>query len=452
MKRLQFPLTHVAAAVLAAVVGASVLTHAQVTPPTLTASAVGATVNFSWTPVADATEYVLQAGVAPGNYILTVPVGLTTATSAQAPAVGTYYARVGARTPSGDVWSAGIPITVTAMVAPPTAPTALTTYLNGRSALITWTPGVGGGAPSGYILHAGTTPGGTEHGVFPLGATPQLAVPNLGAGDYHLRLFAVNAGGVSPASNDTLLSMPQGGGCSVPPARDFTFFSFGRFAQFTWLPVPGASGYRIDVATSPGGAPAASQTFAANAGNWSITGAPLGTFHAKLTTAVSCGQQATSAEKPIVLDGAPPPGPRAPNPAPGQRLPFPSWGEAVVEQLAAERRDLLFQSCTEHGGNNRFMFELVRRLRQRDNRFGLNWKRGNYGDLSQDIVNYNFGSEPDEGTENVYIVDIIGGHCGSNPSAAWINQTDATRAAGTKGVWTLLPYMNAGFPIVSDQQ
>ena len=100
------------------------------------------------------------------------------------------------------------------------------------------------------------------------------------------------------------------------------------------------------------------------------------------------------------------------------------------------------------------MFEAVRRLRAIDNRYGLNWKRGNYGDLSQDIVTYNASSNPDEGARspNIYIVDIIGGHCGSNPDAAWINQTQATRDAGAIGIWTLIPYLDAGNPVVSDQE
>ena len=81
----------------------------------------------------------------------------------------------------------------------------------------------------------------------------------------------------------------------------------------------------------------------------------------------------------------------------------------------------------------------------------MNWKRGGVGDLSQDIVNYNFSDESDEGTKNVYIIDIIGGHCGGNPTPNFQDQTGATRAAGTIGIWTLQPYLAAGFPIVSDE-
>jgi hypothetical protein len=76
----------------------------------------------------------------------------------------------------------------------------------------------------------------------------------------------------------------------------------------------------------------------------------------------------------------------------------------------------------------------------------LNWKRGNVGDMSQDIVTYNFGSGPDEGTTNVYIMDVIGGHCGGSPDWNWQDQTGATRAANSIGRWTLQPYLRAGLP------
>lgn len=115
------------------------------------------------------------------------------------------------------------------------------------------------------------------------------------------------------------------------------------------------------------------------------------------------------------------------------RLPLPDQ-RALVEALGRERADLLGRSC----GNNDWLFEAVRRLRRTDRRWGLNWKRGVTGDLSQDVVDYYYGSgEPREGATEVYIVDVIVGHCGDDPRAGWLDQTEATRAAGTIGRWTL---------------
>jgi hypothetical protein len=132
----------------------------------------------------------------------------------------------------------------------------------------------------------------------------------------------------------------------------------------------------------------------------------------------------------------PPPGNnRTPNPPPGQRLPLPNMS-AVVEQVAREYPAALRNSCQSHGGTWEFMDRVVDRLRQYDTRWGYNWKRGVVGDPSHDVVDYNWGSQADEGTTQVYIIDIIGGHCGSNPVPGWIDVTDATFGGGSIGRWT----------------
>jgi hypothetical protein len=413
---------------------------------------LGPDVTLSWTPVPGATSYRLAVGVAPGQTALSPIVGNVSQIGVKAPFVGTYFVRVFASDGTGESPASNeVPIVVTTLFVPPAAPTDLAAYVNGTSALLTWSAGSGGGAPTSLVLFAGSAPGASDIGTFPVGLGTQLSVPNVGAGNYYLRVAAANVGGLSPASNEVLLQMPAGGGCSAPPARSFTSAVFGRYVQFGWQVVPGANGYRLDFTDSPGASAKVSLPFGPASTGYAVTGAPLGVHYGRLVTSFSCGSQTVGPEVALTIDGAPPPGPRTPNPAPGQQLPFRSQDGAIVSQLARERPDLLQQSCREHGGNNRFMFEAVRRLRAVDNRYGLNWKRGGVGDLSQDIVNYNFSSDSDEGTKNVYIIDIIGGHCGGNPSANFQDQTGATRAAGTIGIWTLQPYLAAGYPIVSDE-
>lgn len=139
---------------------------------------------------------------------------------------------------------------------------------------------------------------------------------------------------------------------------------------------------------------------------------------------------------PSPIPQPPPSGQRAPDPGPGQRLPLPGYGAGVVEQVARDYPHALRNSCQDHGGSWEFMDRVVDRLRTFDTRWGYNGKRGNAGDPSHDVVAYNFGSERDEGTINVYIIDIIVSHCGTNPGPAWIDQTEATRQGGTIGRWT----------------
>ncbi len=121
-------------------------------------------------------------------------------------------------------------------------------------------------------------------------------------------------------------------------------------------------------------------------------------------------------------------------PMPPAPLPLPDM-RSVVDALAAERPDLLAASCVDMGGNNDFLFELVRRLRRIDTRWGLNWKRARIGDMSQDVVDYYWGTPgPIEDGFDTYVVDVIGGHCGPDPRPAF---TDVTDFGSTGARWTL---------------
>lgn len=113
-------------------------------------------------------------------------------------------------------------------------------------------------------------------------------------------------------------------------------------------------------------------------------------------------------------------GGRTPDPAPGQRLPLPDMFR-VVEQVAAARSAALRNSCQDHGGTWEFMDTLVRTLRTYDTRWGYNCKRGNCSDISHDVVDYHWGRGNSEGSNEVYTIDVIAGHCGSNPGPAWMN-------------------------------
>ena len=124
------------------------------------------------------------------------------------------------------------------------------------------------------------------------------------------------------------------------------------------------------------------------------------------------------------------PGGRA---APGG--PLPSYGAGVVEAVARANPGALANSCQEHGGSWQFMDQVVDTLRTYDTRWGYNGKRGNPNDPSMDVVTYNYGSGPDEGSTQVYIIDIIGGHCGATPSPGWNDVTAVTVNSGTIGRW-----------------
>ncbi len=128
-------------------------------------------------------------------------------------------------------------------------------------------------------------------------------------------------------------------------------------------------------------------------------------------------------------------GGRTPDPPQGQALPLPGYGEGVVKAVARANPGLLANSCQEHGGSWQFMDLLVDTLRTYDTRWGYNGKRGNANDPSMDVVTYHHGPGGSHNSTAVYIIDVIGGHCGSSPSPGWSDVTGVTLSSGTIGRW-----------------
>ena len=111
----------------------------------------------------------------------------------------------------------------------------------------------------------------------------------------------------------------------------------------------------------------------------------------------------------------------------------------IVREVASQHPDKLSNSCQDHGGSWRFMELAVERLRQETGRWGYNCKRGNCADVSHDAIAYYRGSgttvDSAQRSTDVAIIDIIAGHCGSNPQPAWGDVTQATADAGSIGRW-----------------
>jgi hypothetical protein len=130
---------------------------------------------------------------------------------------------------------------------------------------------------------------------------------------------------------------------------------------------------------------------------------------------------------------------RAPDPVGGARLPMPDV-RAFVEQTAAARPDLLAQSCP--GGvkyrNNPWLDYIVDELRKQDTRWGYNAKptrtAADNGGVpvvaAGDEIAYHYSAGPDEGSRDVYLIDVLAGHCGT-PAVTWRVFTGEE-----PGIWT----------------
>jgi len=120
---------------------------------------------------------------------------------------------------------------------------------------------------------------------------------------------------------------------------------------------------------------------------------------------------------------------------PGEtRKPRPN-DSAIVRAVAASYPAALQHSCQPEGGTWEFMDRTVDALRAHDGRYGYNCKRGNCNDPSLDVVSYYYRPDPNafQGNADVYIFDLIGGHCGAQPSVIWNDVTDVTFSSGTLG-------------------
>ncbi len=427
------------ATLLFAVFALPVLSLAQPpAAPVLQVTVTGQSVAGSWNAVAGATGYRVEVGVSPAVMAYGMDVGGQTAFSISAPQ-GVYFLRVLARNASGlGAPSNVVTVSVLSAQGPPPPPTNFTATANGSTVtLSSQLPSV---SLTGLLLVAGATPGAAQ-AVVPLAVSSQNTLQGVPTGTYYLRQVAVSPGGASAPSNEVQLVVSAA--TCVPPAAPVVNAQVsGSAVVLSWGAVSGAAAYRVDVATTPGGAPVLSQPLSPQTTAVSNPSTPAGTFYVRVTAFTACGLSTASSEINFTVTAPAPGTNRTPNPPAGQQLPLPNR-ESVVMDVARQYPGDLRNSCVASGGNNVWLFRLVQRLRQEDTRWGLNWKRGRTGDLSQDVVTYNWGSLADEGTRQIYVLDVIAGHCGNNPGGAWINQTGV---GGADAAWTLQPYTAAGFP------
>lgn len=119
---------------------------------------------------------------------------------------------------------------------------------------------------------------------------------------------------------------------------------------------------------------------------------------------------------------------------PGEtRKPRPNDSD-IVRAVANAFPAALRNSCQSHGGSWEFMDRAIDALRAKDGRYGYNAKRGNMNDPSHDIASYFYANgDSIQNRHEVYIYDLIGGHCGAAPSVIWVDQTDITFTSGTIG-------------------
>lgn len=180
---------------------------------------------------------------------------------------GTFVAAPGCPVPAV-TWSAP---GIASAIVPPGTPNGLAATVTGRTVVLKWTPPAAGGAPTSYLVQAGSASGladlvsaNTES------ALPTLTATGVPAGTYFVRVLARNPSGTSAASNE--ISVKVGASvrpgavsspavCTVPPASTALVATQdgNRSVTFVWRAGEGDCqafalplGYYLDYGTSPG--------------------------------------------------------------------------------------------------------------------------------------------------------------------------------------------------------
>lgn len=134
----------------------------------------------------------------------------------------------------------------------PGTPTGLVAAVTGSTVVLTWNPSTTGGAALGYLIEAGSAPGGANLATFTTGSSAtSYTAPGVGAGTYFVRVRAVNAAGPSDVSNEiTVVVSPA----CVPPgaASNLIAVVAGSTVTLTWSSGTNAASYVLEAGSAPG--------------------------------------------------------------------------------------------------------------------------------------------------------------------------------------------------------
>lgn len=282
-------------------------------PTNLTQSVVGSTVTLNWTAPATggaATSFIVEASTtAGGPAAVSLPLTVPTLTVPNVPN-GVYFVRVrgvngeGAGPTSNEVT---VIVGPPPCSQPPNPPLNLVGSPPGPSAILTWSPPVGGCPHTSFTVYAGTASGQRTVPI-PMGLNLVLA----GAappGIYFVSVVAENAFGSSAPSNEVRVEIT---GCTTPGAPvGFNSNVAGNTVSLNWgAPNTGgaAASYLLEAGISSG---TTVVTFPLTANTFSLPGVPDGRYFVRIRAINTCGQMGPpSNERVLVVPGCgPPPGP-----------------------------------------------------------------------------------------------------------------------------------------------
>lgn len=236
--------------------------------------------------------YALEAGFAPGQTALSVPVSRTSLT---VPNVGTgrYYVRVKALNGVGAGAASNEVAVTVGCVGASAAPQAFTPATSGQLVSLRWVD-PDGCSGSRYLLVVGSQPGAQNLGAVPLDSSGvTVAAP---AGTYYARVATQSDFGISLLSNEAPIAVSSDE-CRAPSiAMSLGASVSGRVVTLAWSPtsVPAALAadavapiqYVLEVGATQG---AASLRFPLGRTTAAAIPAPPGDYHVRVRALNVCG-------------------------------------------------------------------------------------------------------------------------------------------------------------------
>jgi Tol biopolymer transport system component len=185
----------------------------------------------------------------------------------------------------------------------PGTPSGLTATINGLIVTLTWTAPATGGAPSTYVIDAGTTPGTSDAAVLSTGSTAtSFAAQGPANGRFFVRVRAVNSLGSSGPSNEVIVAF----GPSTVPASPTGLVSAvsGSTVTLAWT-APAGGGtptvYIIEAGSSPGLANLANFSTGNTATAFSASGVSAGSYFVRVRAANASGVGPASNEVLVIV-------------------------------------------------------------------------------------------------------------------------------------------------------
>ncbi len=141
-----------------------------------------------------------------------------------------------------------------AVMATPDPPTTLVGTVAGSTVSLSWLPPAGGTPPTSYLVEAALTAGGPVIAALPL-TLNAVAVPNVPNGTYFVRVRGVNPEGVSPPSNEIVVTVGSPGCTTVPaPPANLTGNVTAGVVSLAWTAATtgcAPSGFTVRAGSAP---------------------------------------------------------------------------------------------------------------------------------------------------------------------------------------------------------